>query len=134
MQGNRHTAGRSNGAGVLKRLDVPVEGMTCAACAGRIERNLSKTPGVRGAAVNYATERAHIELDPDSVKLGDLVGVIEKAGYGVRRSVAETLIPSEPGGAARVAALTARLSGTNGILDVSDEPAEDHIHVTITYV
>ena len=41
-------------------IDLPVTGMTCAACAARIEKTLNRLPEVR-AAVNFATEKAHIE-------------------------------------------------------------------------
>ena len=45
------------------RLELPVEGMTCASCAGRVERSLNELEGVE-ATVNYATERASVELRP----------------------------------------------------------------------
>ncbi|MGE3510490.1 MAG: cation transporter, partial [Vicinamibacterales bacterium] len=45
------------------RLDLPIEGMTCAACAARIEKTLNKLPGVV-ANVNFALESAQITLDP----------------------------------------------------------------------
>ena len=41
-------------------INLPVSGMTCAACAARIEKTLNRLPGVR-AAVNFATEKAHID-------------------------------------------------------------------------
>ena len=47
---------------VLKQIDLPIEGMTCAACAARIEKNLNKLPGVR-AAVNFTNEKARVEFD-----------------------------------------------------------------------
>lgn len=40
------------------RLSLPIEGMTCASCVGRVERALTAVPGVQTAAVNLATERA----------------------------------------------------------------------------
>ncbi|MDX1674736.1 MAG: heavy metal-associated domain-containing protein, partial [Longimicrobiales bacterium] len=46
------------------RLEIPVTGMTCAACASRVQKGLSKSPGVRDAGVNFATERATVESDP----------------------------------------------------------------------
>jgi Cu+-exporting ATPase len=55
--------------------------MTCASCANRIERKLNKLDGVR-ASVNYATERATVEFDADSVAPDRLVEAIESAGYG----------------------------------------------------
>lgn len=62
--------------------EVVVEGMTCAACVGRIERALLKTPGVVRAEVNLATERALIEWLPASLTEADIVKVITNAGYG----------------------------------------------------
>ncbi len=67
---------------VLKQIDLPIEGMTCAACAARIEKNLNKLPGVR-AAVNFANEKARIEFDATATSLEHLVHSIEKAGFQV---------------------------------------------------
>ena len=67
-------------SGLDQRVELDVSGMTCAACANRIEKKLNKMPGVR-ATVNYATERAVIlGLPPE--KAPDAVGVVEAAGYG----------------------------------------------------
>ncbi|MEK6593472.1 MAG: heavy metal translocating P-type ATPase [Pseudomonadota bacterium] len=63
-------------------VELPVTGMTCAACASRIEKTLNKLPGVH-ATVNFATERARIEYDPTQAQPGDLVAAIRKAGYEV---------------------------------------------------
>jgi P-type Cu+ transporter len=67
------------------RISLPVSGMTCAACARRVEKALSGTTGVRAANVNLATEKATVEYDSASVGLGELVGAVEGAGYGVVR-------------------------------------------------
>jgi len=66
-----------------ERVDLPVSGMTCAACARTIERTLSRTPGVERAHVNFATSTATVEYDPVKARVGDLVGAIEDLGYGV---------------------------------------------------
>src|SRR4051812_11596330 len=66
-----------------ERVDLPVSGMTCAACARTIERTLSGAPGVERAKVNLATNTATVEYDPARVKPGDLIGAIEELGYGV---------------------------------------------------
>jgi P-type Cu+ transporter len=62
-------------------FDLPITGMTCASCAGRVERALRKVPGVKNATVNLANERAHVEvlerIDPAS-----LIAAVDKAGYG----------------------------------------------------
>ena len=63
-------------------VDLPIEGMTCAACAARIEKQLNKLPGV-SAAVNFASERARVEFDAGSVNPPQLVATIEKAGFKV---------------------------------------------------
>jgi Cu+-exporting ATPase len=62
------------------RVDLALEGMTCAACATRIERKLNKLDGVE-ASVNYATEQAAVRFDADRVAVGDLIGAVEAAGY-----------------------------------------------------
>ena len=73
------------------RLSLPVEGMTCAACVGRVERALMEVPGVQTVAVNPATERAHVTFldaaDPQAA-----VRAIERAGYTVREETTELAI------------------------------------------
>ena len=64
----------------VQRLELPIEGMTCASCAVRIERKLNKLEGV-DAAVNYATERASVEFDAEAVSPEELVAAVEAAGY-----------------------------------------------------
>jgi P-type Cu+ transporter len=66
-----------------EHLTLPITGMTCANCAMTIERTLKKkVPGVLGASVNFATERASVDFVPDSVTVEQIVAAIEKAGYG----------------------------------------------------
>jgi Cu+-exporting ATPase len=59
---------------------LPVEGMTCATCAMRVEKALAKVPGVREAIVNLATEKAAVKADA-GVKLDAMRAAVEKAGY-----------------------------------------------------
>ena len=66
----------------LKQIELPIEGMTCTACAARIEKNLNKLPGVH-AAVNFANEKARVEFDAATTQPEDLVRSIEKAGFHV---------------------------------------------------
>ena len=66
-----------------ERVDLPVSGMTCAACARTIERTLAATSGVTRANVNLATNTATVEFDPARVRVGDFVTAIEDLGYGV---------------------------------------------------
>jgi len=66
-----------------ERVDLPLSGMTCAACARTIERTLAGAAGVERAHVNFATSTATVEFRPDLTKVGDLIGAIEDLGYGV---------------------------------------------------
>ncbi|MBI2684289.1 MAG: copper-translocating P-type ATPase [Actinobacteria bacterium] len=61
-------------------LDLPIEGMTCASCALRVEKRLNKLDGVQ-ASVNYATESAAVSYDAARVAPADLVAAVEGAGY-----------------------------------------------------
>ncbi|HVM69687.1 MAG TPA: HAD-IC family P-type ATPase, partial [Gaiellaceae bacterium] len=63
-----------------ERLELPIEGMTCASCAARIEKRLNKLDGVE-ASVNYATEAAAVLFDPALVAPEELVAAVEAAGY-----------------------------------------------------
>jgi Cu+-exporting ATPase len=65
------------------RVDLPVSGMTCAACARLIERTLAKTPGVTRAGVNFASRTATVEYDPRLARVAGFVETIEGLGYGV---------------------------------------------------
>ena len=64
------------------RVELALEGMTCATCAGRIEGALRAVPGV-SATVNFATERATVDID-GVVDATELVAAVEKVGYGAR--------------------------------------------------
>ena len=62
---------------------LQIQGMTCTACANRIEKTLSKMDGVEQANVNFALERSTITYDPDKVNVNDFQVKIEKLGYHV---------------------------------------------------
>ncbi|MDE3209082.1 MAG: copper-translocating P-type ATPase, partial [Pseudomonadota bacterium] len=66
----------------MKRIELPVEGMSCSSCALRVESSLNRLPGV-SASVNAVSEQAQIEFDPGQSSPADLVTAIERAGYGV---------------------------------------------------
>ena len=63
------------------QFDLPIDGMTCASCAGRVEKALAKVPGVESVSVNLATEQARIQAPADS--LAALVDAVQHAGYSV---------------------------------------------------
>jgi Cu+-exporting ATPase len=62
-------------------VTIPIGGMTCAACARRVEKAVGKLEGVESSSVNFATEKATIAYDPRKVRLSAIKGAIEKAGY-----------------------------------------------------
>ena len=67
-------------------IDLDIGGMTCASCAARVEKKLNKLPGVT-ATVNYATERAHVQL-PIGTSVEEAIATVEATGYtAVRRDL-----------------------------------------------
>ena len=67
--------------------ELALTGMTCAACAGRIEKVLNRQPGT-SASVNFATEQATVRYDPGQTSLEDLIAAVRKAGYDAAESTA----------------------------------------------
>jgi Cu+-exporting ATPase len=65
---------------VTEHVEIPIVGMTCASCASRIERKLNRLDGVN-ATVNFATEKAAVDYDPDAVAETDLTAAVESVGY-----------------------------------------------------
>ncbi|TSI11752.1 heavy metal translocating P-type ATPase [Lysinibacillus sp. BW-2-10] len=71
------------GYGVVKeKKEFTITGMTCAACATRIEKGLNKMEGVTLANVNLALENATVEYNPSQVSVADIISRVEKLGYG----------------------------------------------------
>jgi Cu+-exporting ATPase len=84
--------------------ELDISGMTCAACAARIERRLNRTDGV-SASVNYATERARVRFDPRLIDIAAVIAAVERTGYGARLSGSDTDAAAD----ARLADLRRRL-------------------------
>ena len=74
------------------QLTLPITGMTCANCVATIERNLKKLSGVESAVVNLSSERATVEYDPLKLSLTDLIGGVQRSGYGVATGEAELIL------------------------------------------
>ncbi|MGE5598899.1 MAG: heavy metal translocating P-type ATPase, partial [Bacteroidota bacterium] len=72
--------------GANSRAELALSGMTCAACAARIEQALARQPGVRRAAVNLAAERVTVDYDPGETGMADLIAAVKAAGYDAREA------------------------------------------------
>jgi Cu+-exporting ATPase len=68
----------------VEKTSLPIQGMTCAACARTVEKALSRTEGVLSANVNFATETAAVEYAADRTSPDALRRAVEAVGYGVR--------------------------------------------------
>jgi len=73
---------QGSGGAQMPPMELSVEGMTCAACVGHVERALKKVPGVAGAEVNLVTKKAVVQLQR-AVERTALAAAVEKAGYEV---------------------------------------------------
>jgi len=65
-----------------KRADLPVTGMTCAACSSRVQNTLSELKGVEKASVNLAAAQATIYYNPSETSVDEVVKTIKDLGYG----------------------------------------------------
>jgi P-type Cu+ transporter len=80
----------------LSQLTLPVTGMSCAACVGRVERALRQVPGVAGASVNLATERARVVFPEGRVAPADLRQAVRAAGYDVPETPDDAEVAAAP--------------------------------------
>ncbi|MGI8786938.1 MAG: heavy metal translocating P-type ATPase [Pyrinomonadaceae bacterium] len=71
----------STGGAAFERVDLPITGMTCAACANRIEKVLSKQAGVGAASVNFATSKATVNFNPEKTNVSALIQKVKDIGY-----------------------------------------------------
>ncbi len=93
--------------GTAAHLDLELTGMTCAACASRIEKKLNRLDGVT-ATVNYATEKANVSFDPAAVTPDTLIATVQSIGYGAMLPAAAGDDRADPA-IARIADLRRRL-------------------------
>jgi Cu+-exporting ATPase len=67
-----------------REVELAIQGMHCASCVQKVERELAALPGVLAATVNLAAETARVRTVPGAVETGDLLGALERAGYEAR--------------------------------------------------
>ena len=68
------------------KITLNISGMTCASCAAKIEKKLSKLGGVSKASVNLATEKASIEFDASEIKISELIKAVQSLGYEAEKA------------------------------------------------
>jgi len=111
-----------------RRLELPVTGMTCAACAATITKGLSGVPGIGTAHVNFATGSATLDVDPRSLDLAAIVDNIQSSGYGVR-TVSVDIPVRGMTCAACAAAVEKALMRVDGVVRAAVNPAVESAHV-----
>ncbi|HEZ0559899.1 TPA: copper-translocating P-type ATPase [Neisseria meningitidis] len=74
-----------------QKIRFQIEGMTCQACASRIEKVLNKKDFVESAGVNFASEEAQVVFDDSKTSVADIAKIIEKTGYGAKEKTEDTL-------------------------------------------
>ena len=107
-----------------RRYDLPVTGMSCAACAVRLEKVLNRLPGV-SAQVNFATGKARLSAGPEAADGDAVLAAIRKAGFDVAPQVLELGIGgmSCAACAARIEKVVGRLPGVEGSVNFAAETA-----------
>ncbi len=113
---------------ILKPLEIPVLGMTCASCVGRVEKAIAAVPGVAKASVNLAAERAHVEFGAGG-DTGAVVEAIRKAGYEPLAREVDLKI----GGmtcASCVSRVERALKAVPGVLSASVNLATERAHIS----
>ncbi|MEU8513766.1 heavy metal translocating P-type ATPase [Kitasatospora sp. NPDC048722] len=95
IEGATGTGGREHAP---DRVELSIGGMTCAACAARVEKKLNRMDGVE-ATVNFATEKARIDYGP-GVSVEDLIATVERTGYTAELPAPPAVAAPEPAGAA----------------------------------
>ena len=74
-----------------QKVRFQIEGMTCQACASRIEKVLNKKDFVESAGVNFASEEAQVVFDDSQTSAADIAKIIEKTGYGAKEKMEDAL-------------------------------------------
>ena len=74
-----------------QKVRFQIEGMTCQACASRIEKVLNKKDFVESAGVNFASEEAQVVFDDSQTSAADIAKIIEKTGYGAKEKTEDAL-------------------------------------------
>jgi ATPase, P-type (transporting), HAD superfamily, subfamily IC/heavy metal translocating P-type ATPase len=107
-----------------QKLDLPISGMTCAACAARLEKQLNTLPGVE-AGVNFAAEKAQVHFVSATTSAQQLIDKVRKTGFDVTPQVAELAIDGMTCAScvARIEKLLNALPGVSATVNLATETA-----------
>ncbi|MFA9382082.1 MAG: copper ion binding protein, partial [Acetanaerobacterium sp.] len=83
---------------MINKESVQISGMTCAACAQRVEKAVARLEGVSSSSVNFATEKLSVTYDSETASLPKVKAAVEKIGYGVVEQAAESHVTIPIGG------------------------------------
>jgi P-type Cu+ transporter len=103
-----------------KSTTLPITGMTCTNCAGMIERQVGKAPGVTAAVIDFAAEKLRVSFDPELTSEHELISVVRKIGYGVATGKTELAVIGLAG-MLDATVLENLLAGQEGVLSASVE-------------
>lgn len=112
-------------------ITLPVEGMTCASCSARVERQLAKLDGVDVASVNLAAETADVSFDPAKVDAATIKDAIEKAGFSVPEREIELAVEGMTC-ASCVARVEKALGRVDGVSAATVNLGTERAHVNLT--
>jgi Cu+-exporting ATPase len=110
------------------RIVLPIEGMSCASCAATVQGALAAAPGVRSAAVNYATAKAAVAYDDARTDVARLIRAVRDAGYGCGKATVSFAV-SDLHYAPSVAPLERELSRVSGVIRVVANQATESVAV-----
>jgi len=114
-------------------LDLPIEGMTCAACATRLAKVLNRLPSTH-ATVNFASETAHIEHNPSAIARDQLINSIKSAGFQIPKQQSQWVIEGMTCAACatRLEKVLNRINDVNAQVNFANEQAKINYPATLS--
>jgi Cu+-exporting ATPase len=114
-----------------RHITLPVQGMSCASCAARIEKKIGELEGVGQAGVNFGSESISVDFDPDRTSSDSIIQTIEKIGFSVP-TVKATFPVEGMTCASCVSRVEKKLRGLDGVTDVQVNLANER--ATVEYL
>ena len=113
-----------------RRVVLPIEGMTCAACVGAVTNAIARVDGVSGVVVNLASETAAVTFAPAERRIAAMRDAVRSAGYGMAEESAVLTVPGlADAGAAQ--SLAAQLTDVDGVLRATPNLAAEQLSLTV---